>query len=62
MIEFEKYIDKEITISGFAEKVRNIIHNKSIFHRRLVNAFPNIKERVQFAKWTIKEKIDKLKL
>ena len=24
MIEFEKYIDKEITISGFAEKVRNI--------------------------------------
>ena len=51
--------DNTIEIS---EKVRNIIHNKSIFHRRLVNAFPNIKERVQFTKWTIKEKIDKLKL
>ena len=51
--------DNTIEIS---EKVRNIIHNKSIFHRRLVNAFPNIKERVEFTKWTIKEKIDKLKL
>lgn len=50
--------DNTIEIS---EKVRNIIYNKSIFHRRLVNAFPNIKEKVKFKKWTIKEKLEKLK-
>ena len=50
--------DNTIEIS---EKVRNIIHSKSIFHRRLVNAFPNIKEKVEFKKWTIKEKIEEIK-
>ena len=50
--------DNTIEIS---EKVRKIISNKSIFHRRLVNAFPSIKEKVQFKKWSIKEKISKLK-
>ena len=50
--------DNTIEIS---EKVRNIIHSKSILHRRLVNAFPNIKERVEFKKWTIKEKLEELR-
>ena len=50
--------DNTIEIS---EKVKNIIHSKSILHRRLVNAFPNIKERVEFKKWTIKEKLEELK-
>ena len=50
--------DNTIEIS---EKVKNIIHNKSIFHRRLVNAFPTIKEKVQFKKWTIIEKMEELK-
>lgn len=50
--------DNTIEIS---EKVRKIIHSKSIFHRRLVNAFPRIKERVEFKNWTIKEKIEKIK-
>lgn len=50
--------DNTIEIS---EKVRKIIHSKSIFHRRLVDAFPNIKEKVQFKKWTIKEKLEDLK-
>ena len=44
-----------------SEKVRHIIHSKSIFHRRLVNAFPNIKEKVDFRKWTLKEKIENLR-
>lgn len=50
--------DNTIEIS---EKVRNIIYNKSIFHRRLVNAFPLIKEKVQFKKWDIKRKIEKIR-
>ena len=50
--------DNTIEIS---EKVKNIIHNKSIFHRRLVNAFPNIKEKVEFKKWNINEKIEKFR-
>ena len=50
--------DNTIEIS---EKVRHIIHSKSIFHRRLVNAFPNIKEKVDFRKWTLKEKIENLR-
>lgn len=50
--------DNTIEIS---EKVRKIIHNKSTFHRRLVDAFPNIKEKVQFKKWTIKEKLEDIK-
>lgn len=50
--------DNTIEIS---EKVRKIIHNKSIFHRRLINAFPDIKEKVKFKKWTVKEKLNKLK-
>lgn len=51
---------KDDTIE-ISEKVRNIIHNKSTFHRRLVNAFPNIKERVKFKDWDIREKIEKRK-
>ena len=50
--------DNTIEIS---EKVRKIIHNKSIFHRGLINAFPDIKEKVKFKKWTVKEKLNKLK-
>jgi len=50
--------DNTIEIS---EKVRKIIHNKSRFHRRLIEAFPNIKERVEYKKWTIKEKIEKIR-
>lgn len=50
--------DNTIEIS---EKVRNIIHNKSRFHRRLVEAFPDIKERVEYRKWVIKEKLKKIK-
>lgn len=48
--------DNTVEIS---EKVKSIIHNKSIFHRRLVNAFPNIKERVEFKKWTKRKKQEK---
>ena len=50
--------DNTIEIS---EKVKNIIQKKSIFHRRLENAFPNIKEKVEFKKWNIKEKIEKIR-
>jgi uncharacterized membrane protein len=50
--------DNTIEIS---EKVRKIIHSKSIFHRRLVDAFPDIKEKVEYKKWTVKEKIKKIK-
>ena len=50
--------DNTIEIS---EKVRNIIHNKSKFHRRLVDAFHNIKEKVQYTKWNIKDKIEKIR-
>lgn len=41
-------------------KVKNIIHSKSRFHRRLVNAFPNIKEKVDYTKWTIRSKIEEV--
>ena len=44
--------DNTIEIS---EKVKNIIHSKSFLHRRLVNAFPNIKEKVGLKEWTIKK-------
>lgn len=52
-----KQVSKEIKDNTIeiSEKVRNIIHSKSIFHRRLVNAFPNIKEKVSFKKWTKKK-------
>lgn len=50
--------DNTIEIS---EKVRNIIYSKSTFHRRLVNAFPKIKDKVEFKNWTIKGKIEELK-
>ena len=33
----------------------------SRLYRRLVNAFPNIKEKVQFKKWTLKEKLEDIK-
>ena len=51
---------KDDTIE-ISEKVKNIIHNKSRLYRRLVNAFPNIKEKVQFKKWTLKEKLEDIK-
>lgn len=41
-------------------KVKNIIHSKSRFHRRLVNAFPNIKDKVSYTKWTIKSKLEEV--
>lgn len=41
-------------------KVKNIIHSKSRFHRRLVDAFPNIRERVDYTKWTIKNKLEEV--
>ena len=50
--------DNTIEIS---EKVRAIIHSKSRFHRRLVEAFPNIKEKVEYRKWIIKEKLKNIK-
>lgn len=50
--------DNTIEIS---EKVKNIIYSKSMFHRRLVEAFPYIKERVEYKKWTIREKLRKIK-
>lgn len=51
---------KDDTIE-ISEKVKNIIHSKSRLYRRLVNAFPNIKEKVQFKKWTLKEKLEDIK-
>ena len=58
-----KQVSKEVKDNTIeiSEKVRKIIHNKSIFHRRLVNAFPNIKEKVNFKKWTLKEKLEDIK-
>lgn len=58
-----KQVSKEVKDNTIeiSEKVRKIIHNKSIFHRRLVNAFPNIKEKVDFKKWTLKEKLENIK-
>lgn len=50
--------DNTIEIS---EKVKNIILSKSIFQRRLVNAFPNIKVKLEYAKSILKEKIGKTK-
>mgnify|MGYP002659176713 CR=1 FL=1 len=51
---------KDDTIE-ISEKVKNIIHNKSRLYRRLVNAFPNIKEKVKFKKWTLKEILEDIK-
>ena len=58
-----KQVSKEVKDNTIeiSEKVRKIIHNKSIFHRRLVDAFPNIKDKVEFKKWTLKEIIENLK-
>lgn len=58
-----KQVSKEIKDNTIeiSEKVRDIIHKKSVFHRRLVDAFPNIRERVEYKKWTIKEKIKDIK-
>ena len=58
-----KQVSKEIKDNTIeiSEKVRDIIHKKSVFHRRLVDAFPNIRERVEYKKWTIKEKIEDIK-
>ncbi len=41
-------------------KVKGIIHSKSVFYRRLVDAFPNIKEKVNYTKWTIKNKFEEV--
>ena len=50
--------DNTIEIS---EKVKHIIYNKSTLYRRLVNAFPDVKEKVDFARWNIKGKLEKMK-
>ncbi len=46
-----------------SQKVKNIISNKSLFHRRLVKAFPNIKTKVDLKEWLTKReaKMDALK-
>lgn len=46
-----------------SKKVREIISKKSILHRRLVEAFPNIKQKVDLKEWLSKkeEKINALK-
>lgn len=44
-----------------SEKVKNIIYQKSVLYRRLVNAFPNIKEKVDFKKWKITGKLKRIK-
>lgn len=44
----KEFRDNTIEIS---EKVKNIIVNKSIFHRRMVQAFPNIQDTLMYAKW-----------
>lgn len=41
-------------------KVKSIIHSKSRLYRRLVDAFPNIKDRVDYTKWTIKSKLEEV--
>lgn len=62
-----KTISNEIkdNTAEISEKVKNIIYNKSLIYRRMVNAFPLIKEKVEFKKWEIqeeiKEKIRKIK-
>lgn len=60
---------KEISVSlkdnteEISQKVKNIISKKSLLHRRLVEAFPNIKAKVNLKEWLTKreEKIDELK-
>ncbi len=41
-------------------KVKKIIHSKSRLYRRLVKAFPNIKEFVEYTNWTIKSKLEEV--
>lgn len=52
-----KQVSNEVkdNTAEISEKVRKIIHSKSVLHRRMVNSFPHIKENVAFKKWTIKE-------
>lgn len=60
---------KEISVNvrdnteEISERVRKIISKKSILHRRLVEAFPNIKPKVNLKEWLSKkeEKINELK-
>ena len=55
----KEFKDNTIEIS---EKVRKIITRKSHLHRRLINAFPNIKDSLHFYNWEeIKNKIEKSK-
>lgn len=58
-----KRVSAEITDNTIeiSEKVKNIIHSKSLFHRRLVNAFPNIKDNVDYKNWTIVKKLKERK-
>ena len=46
-----------------SKKVKNIITKKSILHRRLIEAFPNLKAKVNLKEWLTKkeEKIKKLR-
>lgn len=52
--------DNTVEIS---EKVKKIVSDNSIVYTRLINAFPNIKDIIDFKKWTqkIQEKIDSVK-
>ena len=52
----KEFKDNTIEIS---EKVKKIITKKSHLHRRLINAFPNIKDNLHFYNWEeIKNKIE----
>lgn len=52
----KEFKDNTIEIS---EKVKKIITKKSHLHRRLINAFPNIKDNLHFCNWEeIKNKIE----
>ena len=46
-----------------SQKVKNIISKKSVLHRRLVQAFPNIKSKVDLKEWISKgeERINEIK-
>ena len=58
-----KTIQKDAT-EEITKKVKEIILKRSIFHRRLINAFPDIqnkKERLQSLENKIKQKINNIK-
>lgn len=52
-------VSTEVTdnTNEISEEVKEIIHNKSKPYRRFIEAYPNIKDKVKYKTWTLKNKI-----